>query len=261
MSIVRCYKEFMAHRKSTTLIEDPAEWMEAILLKLNSDVLIWRETMRRLVNAWESSGRDVGKMLKASKELREELLPYLYGDKGLPSWRALPFPKGSGLQVMLDLSHAGPQRTMTRDELGKDEPRKMFMQFLVNPLRDKLSIGPCARCENYYRKKRANQKVYCGRKCANFTSAEKATRERLAEERKLNLARAQEMIAGWDALKRRPAVSWKKWVGSPSRLPACTVQVMWKGSMRTFHLPPIGPWFLTHAVKHGELHPPTEEAR
>ncbi len=258
MCLVGCYRTFMTRRKSMTLIEDPAEWMQAILIALNDDSQVRRETMRRLVNAWEGSGRDVGEMLKTDKNLYAELKPYIYGDEhGRLSWRAVPVPKGSGLQMML--VPMGPNKPMTTEELLKDEPRLMFMHFLVNPLRDKLSVGPCARCDRYYPKKRANQKVYCGRRCGSLATAATCTRERLAEERRLNLARAQEMIARWDALKRRPATSWKVWVGSG--LPACTVRDMWKGSMRTFHLPAVGQWFLTHAVKQGELRPPSAETR
>jgi hypothetical protein len=223
----------MMHRKTTTLIEDPAEWMEAILIALNGDSQVRRETMRRLVEAWEGSGRNVRKMLKADKKLYAELKPYIYGDEhGRPSWRALPFPKGSGLQVML--MPVGPDTPMTRDELLKDEPRLMFMQLLVNPLRDKLSVAPCARCDKYYLKRRANQKVYCGQRCGSITSAKKATRERLATERTEKLGKAQELAQRWATA--RTDKDWKEWIHTKNQ--------------------EITPKWLTIAVKNYGLRPP-----
>jgi len=183
--------------------------MEAILVALNDEHGIRRSEMRRLVSAWEDSGRTVEGMLRDSKELSKELKPYVYGEHGKPFWWAVPIPKGSGLQVMLHPE--GPQ-PMTRDELLRDEPRLMFLHLLLNPLRDKLSHGPCGRCGSYYLKKRRNQKVYCGRRCGSLASAWISTRKKLEDERKKKVGRARALIQEWDALRVRPETDWKKWV-------------------------------------------------
>ncbi len=226
----------MRRVNNPTLIEDHDLQMECSLIALNDESPVRRETIRRLVKAWEDSGRNVRKMLDSSKELSAELKPYFYDEHGRPAWWAAPTPRGSGLQVML--MAVGPNTAMTRDELLRDEPRLVFMELLVNPLRDNLSAGPCGRCGKYYLKSRTNQKSYCGRRCGSIASAKKSTRERLDKEHRHKLEQAQAAIQEWNALKRHPVTGWKQWASK--------------------RVPGITPKFITRAVNKGELIPPNE---
>jgi predicted GIY-YIG superfamily endonuclease len=108
----------------------------------------------------------------------------------------------------------------------------------MNPYANKLA-GPCARCSNYYLKKRASQKVYCSRRCGNATTATIRTREqrRDAHEQKLRLAAA----AAQKWKKAQTRLDWKEWVSR--------------------HESGITSKFLTRAVNKGELKAPARAAR
>lgn len=112
---------------------------------------------------------------------------------------------------------------------------RMFGFLVTNPLCEKLG-GPCARCGNFYVKKRASQKVYCSRRCGNAATAVERTRERIASERKDKLARSKAAIREWRSAK--PQQDWKHWVSKKTG---------------------IDPRFLTRAVKNGDLVPPKKE--
>lgn len=219
--------------KKQPLFYDSDGWMEAILIALNSESPLRREEMRRLVNGWERSERDVAKMLLTHAELK----PYLYGDrKQLPPWRAMPLPSGSGLRVILMPN--GPNHPMTREELIRDEARLMFLHFLIHPLRERLCKEPCVRCARYYVKKTARQKVYCSRRCSRDGTAAFATKSRLREERDHKLRIASEEARNW--ISARTDKDWKTWVASR------------KSAKRVG----ITPKFLTRAVNNSELQAP-----
>ncbi len=65
----------------------------------------------------------------------------------------------------------------------------MFAHLVTNPLCEKLA-GPCARCGDYFAKKRASQKVYCSRRCGNAATALARTREKLDEKHKDKIEQA-----------------------------------------------------------------------
>ena len=85
----------------------------------------------------------------------------------------------------------------------------LFHVGTLNPEWDKVA-GPCARCGNYYIKKRASQKVYCSRRCGSAATAVERTRERTQSERKGKLRRAKAAIREWRSAK--PLGDWKRWV-------------------------------------------------
>ena len=105
----------------------------------------------------------------------------------------------------------------------------------LNPEWDKLA-GPCARCGNYYMKKRASQKVYCSRRCGNAATAVVRTRERLDKEHVDKLRRTQAAMQKWSTARTKD--DWKVFVSKRE--------------------PGITPKFLTRAVNKGELKPPTK---
>jgi hypothetical protein len=77
---------------------------------------------------------------------------------------------------------------------------QQFVWLITSPERHKLA-GPCARCGNYYIKKRASQKVYCSRTCGNAATAVARTRERWDRARGKRLKQAQKAMQKWSALK------------------------------------------------------------
>jgi hypothetical protein len=111
----------------------------------------------------------------------------------------------------------------------------LFHVGTLNPEWDKLT-GPCARCDNYYIKKRASQKVYCSRRCGNTATAVARTRERLDKEHADKLRRSQAAMQKWTTTRTKD--DWKIFVSKRE--------------------PDITPKFLTRAVNKGELKPPTK---
>jgi hypothetical protein len=76
--------------------------------------------------------------------------------------------------------------------------------------------GPCARCQKYYIKRRASQKVYCSRNCGNATTATLRTAEQRDRERKENLRRAEKAIQQWKRSAKR--TKWKDFVSKRTGL-------------------------------------------
>jgi hypothetical protein len=85
----------------------------------------------------------------------------------------------------------------------------MFANLVTNPVCEKLA-GPCARCGNYYIKKRTSQNVYCSRKCGNAATAVVRTRQRVKDERDAKMTRAKAAIREWK--KADTSEDWKPWV-------------------------------------------------
>jgi hypothetical protein len=136
----------------------------------------------------------------------------------------------------------GMKRKMKQGQDGQWQPTPeveafvLFHQLTVNPQCERLA-GPCARCGNYYIKKRASQKVYCSRRCGNAATAVVRTRERVAAEHEDKMRRAADAARKWSSA--RSNLDWKLWVSSKE--------------------PDITPKFLTRAVNRGVLKPPVRK--
>jgi hypothetical protein len=130
-----------------------------------------------------------------------------------------------------------PERTP--EQVDQMRPERyaalLFHVGTLNPEWDKLA-GPCPRCDRYYIKKRASQKVYCSRRCGNAATAVARTRERIASERRDKLARVNAALNRWERATTRQ--DWKHWVAKKTG---------------------IDPRFLTRAVTKGDLVPPKKE--
>jgi hypothetical protein len=221
--------------------------MENILGWLNNEVLrgFWRkdlpnwarEPLRQLVRAWEDSGRNVQKMSHAG------LKEYLWGAAHFPPPHVGLIPYGSGLQLEVRLDVASPRRDIDCVSLPAriaDMAYAIFVDLLIHPWRDKLCEKPCARCDEYYIKKTARQKVYCSRKCAKDGTAAFATKKRLQEQRASKLQVAAEEAQRWTTATTK--LDWKHWVSR----------------QRAGRKAEITPKFLTRAVNKGEIKPPTK---
>jgi hypothetical protein len=148
--------------------------------------------------------------------------------------RPVFYPSDDGKWGMYLVSPPGPDHAISGGS-GFPFTVRMFGALVTNPLCEKLG-GPCARCGDYYIKKRASQKVYCSRSCGNAATAVIRTRERIASEREDKLARAGAWLKKWKPTVAHP--DWKRWV-----------------AQRTG----IDPRFLTRAVNKGDLVPPKKE--
>ena len=135
----------------------------------------------------------------------------------------------------------GEQRVWLKGPDGKRkltpeiEAMTLFHLLTIAPGCEKIA-GPCPRCDRYYIKKRASQKVYCSRRCGNAATAMARTRERIAGERRGKLARASAAMKKWESVSTRQ--DWKDWVAKKTG---------------------IDPRFLTRAVNKGDLVPPKKE--
>ena len=106
--------------------------------------------------------------------------------------------------------------------------------FLIdNPLAEKLA-GPCARCGDFFIKKRASQNVYCSRKCGNAATAVVRRREQMKEERQAKLLLVRAALGQWS--KTLTNEGWKHWVANKAGV-----------DLR----------FITQAVTKGDIMPPT----
>jgi hypothetical protein len=179
------------------------------------DVLNWKpqggrtlygEPLIRLMERLKECGGNLKKMMNGDPELAKVVAkvcvtrwtPSETGRAHLvlqPSWQHILEPK------------------LTPEQVDRMRPERyaalLFHVGTLNPEWDKLA-GPCARCGNYYIKKRVSQKVYCSRRCGNITTAVARTRERLAEERADKLRRAQATMQKWTTARTED--DWKVFV-------------------------------------------------
>lgn len=150
------------------------------------------------------------------------------------AWNIIPFGGRSARQAELEDGYS--DGGLDADIIGGLQQNCRFVHMLVtNPLMEKIA-GPCARCEKYYVKKRASQKVYCSRTCGNAATAAIRTREVFVEKREDKLRRAISAARKW--VRAKTDLDWKSWVEQQE--------------------PDITARFLTRAVNQGELKEPTK---
>jgi hypothetical protein len=202
-----------------------------------------RFRLRAWVQAWQASGPNLERMTKDFAERDRFALTVALRTH----WHQT---SGAGAELLLLPDYPtmaeflGEERVWLNGPPGESnsweptpEARAMMLFHLltINPLCEKLA-GPCPRCDRYYVKKRASQKVYCSRRCGNAATAVERTRERIAGERGEKLARARAAIKKWKATATQQ--DWKVWVASKTG---------------------IDQRFLTRAITKGDLVPPKQE--
>jgi hypothetical protein len=190
--------------------------------------------LRRLVAAWDDTGRDAGKTLQALPELN----PYLHDKSGRPAWSLAFGVVGSGLQFIPEPDvHDEPTRTAPETH----EARLSFVRLLFNELRDSLA-GPCKwkHCGKYWIRELTKsgtyrKSTYCCRRCCQYSAASICTKRRLQREHADKLEYVTAVAQRWaeERRKGRTRQDWKQWVNE------------------TAH--DITPKFLTRAVNKGEL--------
>jgi hypothetical protein len=218
-------------KRNQALSIDAMGALEALVAELNrikgAELAATAIELRDLVKAWHESGPNLLALHAANPGLWIETQK---------AFRPSIIPTKSGYANLHLLHNAGAPGVM--ESLGKAGVRfyavVWFNALTLNPLWSKLA-GPCARCGNYYIKKRASQKVYCSRRCGNAATAVARTRQRIANERKDKLSRAKASLREWRTANTQE--DWKSWVAKQTD---------------------IDSRFLTRAFKKDELKPPTK---
>ena len=233
----------MTPAKSSAFVHDDFKGMTQILVVLNHKNptgrgITWPTgELRRLVAAWDDTGRDARKTLQALPELA----PYLRDKSGRPSWSLAFGVVGSGLQFIPEPDvHDEPTRTAPETH----EARLSFVRLLFNELRDSLA-GPCKwkHCGKYFLLKGNRRKAYCSRPCCQYAAASTCTKRRLQREHADKLQRAAAAAQKWakEWQQGRTRWDWKHWKQRVEEIE-----------------PDITPKFLTRAENKGELKAPTK---
>ena len=169
-----------------------------------------RDKLRELVETWRASGPNLEKMMYGNLDLFHKVRTACSA-----AWT----PQDDGralLHLVPNYSEHIERKSRQRND-GTWEPTPeaealvLFHFLTLNPQWEKLA-GPCARCGNYYVKKRASQKVYCSRRCGNAATALARTRDRLKTDHEDKMRRARAAIQVWNSQKRRPTLAWKQWL-------------------------------------------------
>lgn len=219
-------------RNRALVVADAMDGLKALVAELNrtqgKERAASAVALRDIVKQWQDSGPNLWRLYGANPGLWVE---------SQSAFRPSLIPTKSGHANMRLLDNTGAPGVM--ESLGAPGIRfravVLFNALTLNPLWQKLA-GPCARCGNYYIKKRASQKVYCSRRCGNAATAVARTRERIESERKDKLRRAKAGIKEWRSAKTQE--DWKHWVAKRAS---------------------VDPRFLTRAVKKGDIVPPKEK--
>jgi len=215
----------VAPKKSSTLIflpsvgyrgpvavgEQGKDELEPICQALNStEQPELRDNLRRLIERWQASGPNLEKMMYGDLELFTEVQLACRA-------RWTPGSEGRAFLYLMPDYQERRERKVRQGQDGKwrttpEAQAIVLFHFLtLNPQCEKLA-GPCARCGNYYVKKRASQKVYCSRRCGNAATAVARTRVRLKAEHEDKMLRAKTVIQEWNALESRPMLDWQLWL-------------------------------------------------
>ena len=176
-----------------------------------------REHLRKLVKAWQESGPNLEKMTWESHE-------HLYDYLGTLCSRVFWMPTTGGRAMLYVIPNYNRlEELIGRERVNREKPDGTWMLnpeaeawaefgfFTLNPHCEELA-GPCARCGNYYVKKRASQKVYCSRSCGNAATAVIRTAAKVKAERDEKMIRAKALIRKWNTLKGRSGLVWKEWL-------------------------------------------------
>ena len=182
------------------------------------DMRTYNRYLRTLIERWKESGPNLEQLFARYPDLEEEC------SRG--TTELLISPTG---RAWLDWK-PDPQRLAP--DSWEYAATCHFVQFIVNPHCEKLG-GPCVRCHKYFVKRRTTQDKYCSRKCATYSTAVSATRNRRKELHEAKIEAAQAQIARFPKSGSRH--NWKRWIARKG-----DISVSW----------------LTRAVNSGWIAPP-----
>ena len=182
--------------------------VETLNWKPRGGLSLYAEPLIRLMRRLEGCGGNLKKMMDGDPELAEAVAKVCV-TRWIPSTN-----RTANLVLQPSWEHI-LERELTPGQVNKMRPERyaalLFHVGTLNPEWDKLA-GPCARCGNYYIKKRASQKVYCSRRCGNASTAVVRTAAKDKAERDEKMVRAKALIREWNSLKGRSGLVWKEWL-------------------------------------------------
>jgi hypothetical protein len=176
--------------------------------------------LRELVKVWQDSGPNLNEMMSAANNrLHPDAIEYLenqftvfWNPTSAGRARLIVMPDYERLEKRIGRKRIFTEKSDRKQVLKPEaEALREFGFFTLNPHCEELA-GPCARCGNYYVKKRASQKVYCSRSCGNAATAVVRTAAKVKAERDEKMVRAKALIRKWNALKGRSGLVWKVWL-------------------------------------------------
>jgi|ERR1039458_2892174 hypothetical protein len=213
--------------------EDPERALQDIILVLNpgpcegfsADA---HANLVRLIRDWQDSGPNLLQMKFPPG------CPNLFEMQ--KSLRALISPTGGSRAYYTIAYVPTPKRPWT----AWDFACQQFIRLITNPECERFG-GPCPRCNKYFIRAGAKQKLYCSRECGSAAAALESTRQTRDREHADKLARAAQSVLEWkrDWKKGRTKKGWKEYV--------------------CMQYPNITPKFLTRAVNNDELSEPAKE--
>lgn len=168
--------------------------------------------LTQLVTEWQKSGE--------RQNSEPNLAKMMMKPANLTLWQTLTrscnatwtITETGGAYIHLEPGIALPKFGHSRTRAEEQEATAVILFYLLTLGPWEKLGGPCPRCGKYFIKKRANHKIYCGRRCGSLASAKVSTRKKLDKEREDKVGRARKLIQEWNKLKRRPCKSWKQWV-------------------------------------------------
>jgi hypothetical protein len=210
------YLPSVGHRGRIAVGDQSKEDLRRICDALNStEKPELRDELRVLLKMWQASGPNLEKMMYSDLTLMKNVQLACR-----PHWKA----QNNGRALLLLMpDYAGLERALGRDRVSEQQPDGrwtfkpeaealvLFHLFTLNPDCTELA-GPCPRCNKYYVKKRASQKVYCSRRCGNAATAVDRTRAKSKAEHKDKMRRAKSAIQRWNGLENRSTLDWKEWL-------------------------------------------------
>jgi hypothetical protein len=163
---------------------------EGILGVLNGPRDELSDYFRMLIERWKSSGPNLEQMM-IDTGLNSEIAE---------SW-IVGFSPTIGARMCCEVF---PGWKVGVQPNAERHARFLFLGFVIFPDCEKLA-GPCARCGNYYFKKRSDNKTYCSTSCGtNMTSRDKKRKDREEIERR-RLAEVRSVAA-----KELPSIDWAR---------------------------------------------------
>jgi hypothetical protein len=205
--------------------------LSAVVLALNGDNPLLQDSedraaLVRYVEAWNSSGRNPWKMARFlsptdakrfSLSSLERVWTWTLARIGRTpeADRTIAELEKRGVRVREDAGGAFWALSPTGE--NRDMAAMFAGMLLTNPLRGKLSDGPCQReqCNKWFIKRRPLQKC-CSRRCgAIVTTAERVSEQR-EDAKKVKLKTVRAAHRQWR--KSRSRMDWKTWVSQKTGL-------------------------------------------
>lgn len=183
-----------------------------------------KRELRRLFGLWQDSDRNLSTLFKQHRDLQ----------KACSAGTTFLVPNRDGKAQLAWSPDLGNLQLSSQ----KKEALRLFVQYLVNPLSDKLR-GPCARCDDYYVQNRVDNKAYCSRQCGSGKTALASTQARRQQAKKTRLEAAKSAVVEWEMNSHDGR--WDLFVAK--KVSECSID-------------PVTVKWVTRAVNNGELRPP-----